>query len=152
MVSQFPFNKYKNYACCGNCRFKFVFSLFHCVENCWKLSSLFRRHLRAVRRMWNRALKVGYKCCMFDLYITIQLYNFYFVCIYIVILNMNSGNFFLLLTQQLLNRRSVSLEQLNNFNLDQNILGHLVRKVGVKMHFATLTRTLLLIRSWGILL
>ena len=82
----------------------------------------------------------------------LYLYNFYFVCTHIVILNMNSENFFLLLPRQLRNSGSVSLEQLNNFNPDQNILGHLVWKVGVTKHFATLTRILLLIRSWGILL
>ena len=82
----------------------------------------------------------------------LYLYNFYFVCIHIVILNMNSEKFFLLLPRQLRNSGSVSLEQRNKFNPDQNILGHLVWKVGVTKHFATLTRIILLIRSWGILL
>ena len=89
---------------------------------------------------------------MLHAWLFLYLYNFYFVCIHIVILNMDSENFFLLLPRQLRNSGSASLEQLHNFNPDQNMLGHLVWKVGVTKHFATLTRILLLIRSWSILL
>ena len=113
-------------------------SLISLHEKLLKLSSLFRRYLRAARRMWNSALKVGHKC--YNPWLFLCLYNF-ISSVYLSSFEIWTVNFFLLLPRQPWNRGSVFLEQLNNFNPGQNILGHL-RKLGVKTH------PLHLIKAW----